>query len=265
MVCSFTVAALPSELQLKEPARVQANTGANAIVDQSMEVFLVPVSAERYELYCEVPDEPHEEATQPPSGVVRRLVHRFREMIADAERERRHGRPEGTSRGWASTIKARTVRWVAESIAEQRLLWHLRQQDHATLFYPDDMDEAAATGALRSQLKRDFDKHRFWLAIDSVGLLASALVMLVPGPNLLAYYFAFRMVGHFFSLRGARQGLNRMTWRNEPSAPLSELRHALQFGEEVREHRVRDVADRLHLEHLASFFKRASEPTANPS
>ena len=29
-----------------------------------MDVFLVPLAADRYELYCEVPDEPHESPTQ---------------------------------------------------------------------------------------------------------------------------------------------------------------------------------------------------------
>ena len=59
----------------------------------------------------------------------RRLVHRFNQMIADAERERRQGAPVGVSRGWLGRIRARTLRWVAEAIAEQKLLWHLRKQD----------------------------------------------------------------------------------------------------------------------------------------
>lgn len=231
-----------------------------------MDVFLVPVAAERYELYCEVPDEPEGAPAAPPGGYLRRMMHRFREMIADAERERRHGRSDSAPRGWAARIKARTLRWVAESIAEQRLLWHLRRQENGTFYYPDDMEEARAIAALRAQLKRDFDKHRFWLVIDSIGFIGSGLLMLVPGPNVLAYYFAFRMVGHYLSLRGARQGLHGMNWSTVPSPPLSELRRALALGAEVRSHRVRDVADRLRLEHLASFFERTAEPpVTNPS
>lgn len=228
-------------------------------------MFLVPVGTERYELYCEVPDEPHESEPEPSAGYVKRLLHRFRTMIAEAERERRHGRPEGTPPGWMSRVKARTLRWVAESIAEQRLLWHLRRQESATFFFPDDMDEGRAVDVRRTQLNKDFEKHRFWLAIDSVGLVLSAALMLLPGPNVLAYYFAFRLVGHYLSLRGARQGLERVVWRNERSTPLSDLRRALGLVEDAREHRVRDVADRLRLEHLAAFFKRAAQPTGNPS
>jgi hypothetical protein len=227
-----------------------------------MEVFLVPVAADRYELYCEVPDEPDEAEAEPPQGFIRRAVAKFREVIAEAERERRHGRSDAGA-GWASRVKARTLRWVAESIAEQRLLWHLRRQENGVFYYPDDIDEASAVTALRGQLKKDFDKHRFWLAIDSVGFVLSGLLMLVPGPNVLAYYFAFRMVGHFLSLRGARQGLQVMNWRNEPSAPLTDLRRVLHVAPDLREDRVRDVANRLRLEHLASFFKRAASPFAS--
>ena len=91
-------------------------------------------------------------------------------MLAEAERERRQGRagnPAERGQGWMARAKARTMRWVAESIAEQRLLWHLRGQTDACLFYPDDIEEARANTVLRSQLQTDFEKHRFWLIINS--------------------------------------------------------------------------------------------------
>lgn len=222
-----------------------------------MDVYLVPVGADRYELYCEVPDEPGDAAQEPTRGFFRRMTQRFKEMLAEAEIARRRGHvadPDDAS--WLSRIKARVMRWVAESIAEQRLLWHLRRQTAATFHYPSDLDEPGAVRFLRAALGRDFDKHRFWLAIDSVLFIASGLLMLVPGPNVLAYYFAFRLVGHFLSLRGARQGLNTVVWHNVPSVPLAELRHAIAMEPEVRERQVHDVAARLRLEHLATFFER---------
>jgi Mitochondrial K+-H+ exchange-related len=226
-----------------------------------MDVYLVPVGVDRYELYCEIPDEPNEGAAEPPKGYIRSLVHRFREMIADAERERRRGTPDGAPRGWLARVRAKTMRWVAESIAEQRLLWHLRSQDVACLYYPDDIDETRAVDILRQQLARDFDKHRFWLALDAIGFIASGLLMLLPGPNLLAYYFAFRVVGHYLSLRGAKRGSSGVAWRHQPSAPLSELRRLLTLEPGVREGRLHAVAEMLRLEHLVSFFERSAVST----
>jgi hypothetical protein len=223
-----------------------------------MTVFLVPVGANRYELYCEEPDDspPVEE----PPGFFKRLVHRFRVMLAEAEQERRREEPSPAPRGLAGRVKARTMRWVAESIAEQRLLWQLRRRTAATLVFPEDLPEPQARAILRRQLDRDFERHRFWLAIDSLGLIASAALALVPGPNIVAYYFAFRIVGHFLSLRGARQGIVKIAWTVRPSAPLSALRSVVGVPHDEREARVRAVAADLGLEHLAAFFQRAAIP-----
>jgi hypothetical protein len=225
-----------------------------------MDVYLVPVGAARYELYCEVPDEPEVPDTEEDKGFIGRLKGRFSAVLADAERERRQG-PSDASAGWFARAKSRTMRWVAESIAEQRLLWHLRRQGDACLYYPDDLDEQPAILSLRQQLRRDFEKHRFWLIIDSIGFVLSGLLFLVPGPNVVAYYFAFRMVGHYLSMRGARQGLDAVAWRSEKSAPLADLRCAIGLEPEERERRVADIAVALRLEHFAKFFERTAIPT----
>ncbi|HXW03994.1 MAG TPA: hypothetical protein VD833_02075 [Vicinamibacterales bacterium] len=225
-----------------------------------MDVYLVPVGSNRYEPYCEVPDEPPDAGLDGTDtrGVFRRLRQRFRDMLAEAERERRRPAPAHADRSWLGRARTRTMRWVAESIAEQRLLWHLRRQSAACLHYPDDLQAEASLGLLRAQLGKDFDKHRFWLIIDSLGFIGSGALMLVPGPNVIAYYFAFRLVGHYLSLRGARQGLTGVRWSAQPSAPLSELRRALQLEPAVRVRQVEDVAERLRLEHLVSFFERTA-------
>ncbi len=222
-----------------------------------MDVYLVPVGPELYELYCEVPDDPPEE-TPEPANFVGRLKQRFTTMLAEAEHERRHGSADRPDPGWYGRLKARSMRWVAETMAEQRLLWHLRRQPAACLFHPDDLDGAAADARLRQQLQRDFEKHRLWLIVDSLGFVASGLLFLVPGPNVVAYYFAFRIVGHFFSMRGARQGLSVAAWSCEPSPALTELRQALAMPAEDRVSRVEAVAAALRLEHFVKFFERVS-------
>ena len=241
-----------------------------------MDVYLVPVGRDRHELYCEVPDSPDDvrQAQEPEDespgffGRLRkrfrfaRLRERFAEMLAEAERERHQPHTVKPETGWAGRFKRRTLRWVAESIAEQRLLWLLRKETEARLYYPDDLDGNAAMGIVRSQLGRDFDKHRFWMIVDTLGFIGSGLLALVPGPNLLAYYFAFRMVGHYFSLRGARQGLRFITWHTQPCEPLTELRRAITLEPELRVRSVSNIAVQLRLENLATFFERTAIPTS---
>src|SRR5918995_389984 len=191
-----------------------------------MDVFLVPVAADRYELYCEEPDDPEPEGTAPPEGFFKRALHSMRAMLDEAERDRRRGAPDPADahRSFLARTKARLMRWVAEWIAEQRLLWQLRGKDAVSLVYPDDMPEANAREILHRSLQRDWERHRFWLIIDSLGLIGSGLLILVPGPNFLGYYFLLRTGGHYLSLRGARQGLTGVTWTLEPNAPLASLR-----------------------------------------
>ena len=225
----------------------------------------MPIGGERYELYCEVSDDVPEPEVERPRGFFaivrdapRRLGVAFHHMIAEAERERRTSRAERRNRGWLGRLRGRLLRWVAESIAEQRLLWHLRRQPDACLYHPDDVDGAAAMEIMRKQLGRDFDKHQFWLIFDALGLLVSFILVPIPGPNLLLYYFAFRVVGHYLSLRGARQGLDVTVWRTEPREALTELRRAIGLDPVSREQHVNDIAVRLRLEHLPTFFQRTA-------
>jgi hypothetical protein len=226
-----------------------------------MDVFLVPVAPDRYDLYCEEPDEPEPPADEgtPRPGFFRRLALWFREQLAEAERARRQGPQPGDVRpSFIGRAKARTMRWVAESIAEQRFLWQLRSQDAVLLVHPDDVTEAQARQLLRRSLQRDWERHRFWLVLDSIGGIGSLFLILLPGPNFIGYYFMFRIVGHYFSLRGARRGLTRVTWTAKASAPLAQLRTLIHEAPEARAERLQEVAAALGLEHLASFFQRTA-------
>jgi hypothetical protein len=247
------------------------NDPAGAIVNHRMDVFLVPLGAAHYELYTEdIEPEPEPDDEPLPAGFVARVRFRisparlkgkFTQMLAAAERERRRDAASRAGDGWTARMKSRAMRWVAEAIAEQRLLWNLRGVAAARFLFPDDMTEAAATAVLRAQLARDFDKHRLWLAVDSLLMTGSLALVLVPGPNIVGYYFAFRVVGHYFSLRGARNGLNAVRWTNESSTPLSELRPLSRLDPAARLEKVEQVAAHLHLDHFATFFQRVSVRT----
>jgi Mitochondrial K+-H+ exchange-related len=233
-----------------------------------MDVFLVPVGVDAYELYCEhVDDEPDAPAEEIPAGfwarlnpryLYGRLRARFHQVLVEAERERRRDHAANATDGWFARVKRRAMRWVAESIAEQRLLWNLRRHDQATLHHPDDMVPDVAAAVCRKQLTRDFEKHRLWLGIDGVLMLVSGALILVPGPNVLGYFFAFRVVGHLFSIRGAKNGLDRVDWIRVPNPPLTDLRRALSLEPTARLREAEAVATRLRLDHLATFFQRTA-------
>jgi hypothetical protein len=145
-------------------------------------------------------------------------------------------------------------------IVEQRTLWGLRYATSATLVHPSDVPEAGARAARDAVLSRARRHHGIWLAVDAVLFVASGIFILVPGPNILAYYFGVRVVGHYLSWRGARQGLDRTEWsmRHEPA--LSELGRLVNEPREARASRVAAIAASLNLPRLAAFFDRAAVP-----
>ncbi|HUF22677.1 MAG TPA: hypothetical protein VMN81_01015 [Vicinamibacterales bacterium] len=239
-----------------------------------MDVFLVPLGDDRHELYCEVPDAPavgpdeldERDGTPDETTFMGRmraryvtpLVGRAHAAIADAEREwrdRQAGRLEEPSGRWGRA-KAKLRAWVAEKVAEQRLLWHMRRQDACTLFHAADTTPDAAMALMREGLQRDYERHRRWFALHSLFFILSAFVAIVPGPNLLAYYFLFRLAGHYLSLKGARRGLDRVDWTPRACPELTELRAAAALPAPERAERVRAIAAALGLEHFATFFNR---------
>ncbi len=227
-----------------------------------MDVFLIPIGRDRYELYCEMMEPEGVEPDPPPVGIIGKLRHRFTVMLHAAEDRQRRGDQSIEAEGWLGRIQERVIAWVAERIAEQRLLWNLRRQTAVKASHPSDMTFEQVMTLIRRMLQRDFERHRRWLVVDSLGLIVSGLLMPVPGPNIIAYYFAFRVVGHWLSMRGAAQGQHRITWTGCACPPLSELRGADTLEPTVRDARVHDVATRLRLQHLSTFFQRVAIPQA---
>lgn len=219
----------------------------------TMNVYLVPAARGTHELYCEIASPPPA-ADAPASTLWSRLVARFHHMVEEGEAQRQGQGADGVDRGrlWRAI-----TRRVAEAVAEQRLLWHLRQETAATLVYPDDLTEAQAVALSRGQLAADYAKHRRWGLIDAVLMaITGPVFFLVPGPNVISWYFAFRAVGHFFSFRGAKKGLSSVAWTCSPSPALTELRAVLTLDTQSRARRVEQIAATLGLDRLPFFIER---------
>jgi hypothetical protein len=126
-----------------------------------------------------------------------------------------------------------------------------------TLVHPSDQSAAQAT-AIRDRILTHASTHHVrWLAFDAGALVVSGVLVVIPGPNLIAYYLAFRVIGHYFSWRGTRQAaLAAWDLRSEPA--LAELGGLADLPREARASRVHAIAARLHLPSLAAFFDRTA-------
>lgn len=224
-----------------------------------IDVFLVPLGRGRFEAYYEPRDDDSSDEPVDPGGWFSRFRARFAEMVREAE-ERRHERAlhgPDDSPGLLSRLQRRMMSWIAERVAEQRLLWRLRAIDRATLHVPDDVDLSGAERQLRDGLKRDESRHLRLLLLHAVGLVLSVPLTVVPGPNVFGLFFTFTVVSHFLSFRGARRGSSTaIAWRFVPSPALGELHRALSLEPSVRRDRIHAAGEQLRLRRLATFVER---------
>ena len=222
-----------------------------------MDVFVIPVGPDRYELYCEGAVEAPPVAAG-STGIFGRIRHQFAVMLHQAEERRRAGSSESRATTRLGRLQDWIMAWVAERIAEQRLLWNLRREKAVVAFHPQDLTFDQTHTLIRRTLQRDWERHRIWLAVDSVLLIGSIALILIPGPNIIGYYFAFRVMGHWLSIRGATHGLRDVVWTGQPCEPLTQLREAASLKGEARERHVHEIATQLRLQHLSTFFERVA-------
>jgi hypothetical protein len=230
-----------------------------------MDVFLIPVGPDRYVLYYEQAVEPEPDDEPAPTGLLARWQRRFSELLRAAEERRQQGDdPASTSETWTGRMQDRMMSWIAKRVAEQRLLWNLRNQERVVVVHPSDMAFDAVMPHVLQALQRDYERHRNWLIVDTIGLVASGLLAIVPGPNLLAYYFLFRVGGHWLSMQGATQGRRRVQWEGRPCEPLAALRGIARMGRRERQGCVQQIASSLHLRNLPTFLERVAASNATP-
>jgi Mitochondrial K+-H+ exchange-related len=203
--------------------------------------------------------EPSDEAGAPGDrrGFIRarldRLQDRWHAAVHDARRS-------DADAGMLARWRDKAVCRVAEMIAEQRTLWALRSVEIASLVHPSDLEPGAASKARDEILERASRNHRVWAVVDLLLFIASGLLVLVPGPNLIAYYFGVRLIGHYLSWRGAYNGLTRAQWSACGEPALTELGALASVPREARASRVEAIATALKLPRLAAFFDRVAAP-----
>jgi len=217
-------------------------------------IYLVPIGARRFELYSEPQDAAHPSA--PPPGLWHRLSYRLHERWHDAVGTAR--RVESRATVWTRT-RDWAVRRTAEAIAEQRTFWTLRHCTRPVLVHPSDLSASQAAAERDCMLADARTHHARWLAFDLAAFVASGLLMLLPGPNLIAYYFLFRLIGHFLAWRGARQAM-QTAWDLRVEPALAELGRLADLPRDARASRVDAIAAGLNLPSLAAFFDRTAVP-----
>jgi len=224
-------------------------------------VYLVPIGGEQFELYTEPPEETAAADRREPAGFWHRTIHKLHERWRHAVHtayaaQAAHG--GGLPSGRIARARDWVVRRIDDSITEQRTLWSLRGMTSAAFIYPDDLTESAAAATRTQLLAQARRRHGWWLLVNLAGAAVTAVLVLLPGPNVIGYYFVFRVIAHYLSWSGTRQALVRTAWQGQPEPALTELATLARVPADARAPRVAAIAEGLHLPRLVEFFDRVA-------
>lgn len=224
-----------------------------------MDVYLVPASPTRHALYCEGAAVSVADGDRQSTSWFERMKARFRDAVSEGEAAQ-DGEADGTDR---SRFRRFVTRKLAEAVAEQRLLWRLRDETEARLLHPETLTGVEAERMARTEFEADYVRHRRWMVIDAlVTAVTGPLLFFLPGPNVVSWYFTFRAIGHFFSMRGAHRALRGVTWTVEPSAHLTAVGEALALDPDARATQLAAAGEALGLRRLAAFVDRVADRSA---
>jgi hypothetical protein len=210
----------------------------------TLTVYLLPTTRGRWRLVApEIEAALAAEAEEPPPE----------------DREESGGRDEATGEeAGRPGVLRRGLRWSlrrmrARGGATERVLRELRLPETVEVVHPAGLPTHAARRIYRERVEAAVRHHRRWLVVDGVLLPVSVLLSVVPGPNLLLPYLAWRTLAHWRGQSGASRALTgadlESTFVAEPTLdPLLDL--AARRFVFHRKRRLREIGDRAGIPDL---------------
>lgn len=220
-----------------------------------MVVYLVPAGAGRFELYAEAVDEPSADA---PSSRLGRAV---AAAIAGWHRAVEHARTRERKNAIGRSVDAAICR-LADRLAEQRGLGSLRGREVIIVRFPSNLPADRVEAETRRGLDRTARHHRWRCVLYLALFVVSGVLAILPGPNLLAYYFAIALFGHLQAWRGATHAATGVRLLCEADAGLADLSGLVDVPRAAREAALEAIAARMNVPRLAAFFDRVAAPSS---
>ncbi|HYE64353.1 MAG TPA: hypothetical protein VD966_02150 [Pyrinomonadaceae bacterium] len=216
-----------------------------------MKVYLLGLDDERCVFYTEGPETVAEFEDAAPRSGPRGWVERKYKSLQVILRESESGVGLHMRRAWE---------WLQRRASpDEPVLRSLRGAQAIKLYHPLTLTERESLSLWADYLASRRRRHTIGLIVN--GLISPLTVLLtpIPGPNVIGYWFVYRLICHLLALLGVRRaGSRRVTTQ---CLALSELDGS--FGGADGE-RLAGVAARFGLNGLEAFIKRATGERTRP-
>ena len=200
-------------------------------------------------------------ASAPPRSGVRKWVHDRIAKFKAAWQDAGSGALYWMRRAWD---------WLHTLVRpDEAMLARLRSARRINLHHPAARSEVDVRANWRNYLDRQWRRHFFWLGFNAVIAPISVILAVLPGPNLIGYWFAYRAVHHMIVV----WGITRVRRNLVPTElhSLESLDRPIEHDGEgkARHAALDDVGEQLD-KHVAwwrgSFFgNSASRPRLGPA
>lgn len=157
----------------------------------------------------------------------------------------------GTFRRWSVEAASRYKKVTRRRRVREEILQDLVHPTTLEVRYPAALGREEARHAFRKLLADQVRKHRRWLFAGGALLPVGVLFTLIPGPNVLLAYLAWRSMAHYKSQAAGQIGLEKpaIVFHADPGLdPLLELAgKRFVLG---RRRKIRELGRRLGVEGL---------------
>ena len=219
-----------------------------------MKIYLLYLSNGRQIFYSEGLEEVAEDPTAvAPQGLRDKLERKYKEWQTTL----------GKAESGISLRVRRMWEWLHERTPQDELLFRdLRSATAVELHHPTTMTNTQALAAWVNYLRRRRRYHLLWLTVDALIALLTVPLMVIPGPNIIGYPFAYRAICHALALLGIRNAQSeRVTTILEPLGTLDQ-----SSGRD--EGQAACLAAALKFKNVEAFVKRVmahwEDPPPNP-
>ncbi len=201
-------------------------------------------------------DDPDLPPEPPPSGIVGRFQARYRRFQAAWKHA------DSGALLWMRHFWDWLHTWAHP---DETMLARLRSARAITVRYPALRDAAEVRLAWSTYLGQQWRRHLVWLVVNGLIAPFSVLFAILPGPNLIGYWFAYRAIHHMLVVWGIRRARgNKIATEFVPIAAL-DIPIEPTRGVKSRHPALPGAAARLH-EHVKWHTKKQrSRFTRTPS
>lgn len=162
-----------------------------------MKIYLLHIDGRGPVFYSEGPESIAEVVNSAPERGLRGRIERKYRDLQLAIRESEQGVGARMRRAWE---------WLHRRTSpDESLLRHLRSATAIEIFHPATITQEETRAAWGKYLASRQRRHIWWFIINFLISPLTILLVPIPGPNIIGYWFVYRAVCHFLALLGIRQ------------------------------------------------------------